>query len=857
MLELFSFGADDLSIRMLNFLFSPILSLFNDYGTTAASTTGISQAFSAGFTLFNQAMAFLASAYVLIHTASAIIRTAHEGEVMGKSWSTSWVPLRIGFGYFVLIPLSSGYSLIQVAIMFFTLSGVGLANSLSTVMTTMFLKADVTTTVQLTQPPPSQMAYKLASESYKSLSCVQYGNEYISGKNASWGYNIAPMGLSEVIIEGEKNTYFFGGVPNAEFGGNYPLVNTGININEYRLTAHAINDAANSVGNFFASVPLMGSITQSAGEFLGGSFSSDVCGKITYLNPASLDESTLDSVYGGDSTAIKQFKSEFANVYNQALRKMISSLGELVYSYYVNDKDVNAVFDDKEYAMQFDAAAAEFDNTIKNWVKTKLTPDPVNNDKLTTNIADNVTDEFIVDLLKDGWISQGAAYFRMSKITEEINGTIDGSSLMTVGSRDRYRNQDGSYTNNTSEDELIIEIQPKLADAEARMNEWLSILNTYYKTINSTGSTLINPVTAYSQANNANSQNPLLDSFFESMFSIVGQNAEGLYMVMAPTGGANNHEDRIFFLEDAKSPIVVAQQLGNIFTAIGVSFLTAFFAASATMTSIGAAAISGGGSIGALLFVVPMMLVVVVSVLFCGLTFAYYVPMIPFIVWIGGIVSWLVSVLEAMIIAPIWAISFLSPEGDGFAGQKAEQGFLLILSVFLRPTLMIFGMFAALGVSFVVFAYINAVFMTVFIDASPSAFMSEIGIFKWFAKWIIYVILFITTMNTIYSLIHIIPDRVLRWIGGGDAPLGDMGVEQANKQAFGIAVGTGSQATSQGAGAMGNKSQAPTPDGDGDNTKTPGKDDDKQNTDAEMESREDTAGSNKGGKTAKGEDADR
>ncbi|SFK54395.1 hypothetical protein [Methylophaga sulfidovorans] len=94
-------------------------------------------------------------------------------------------------------------------------------------------------------------------------------------------------------------------------------------------------------------------------------------------------------------------------------------------------------------------------------------------------------------------------------------------------------------------------------------------------------------------------------------------------------------------------------------------------------------------------------------------------------------------------------------------------------------------------------------------------------------------------MNTIYSLIHIIPDRVLRWIGGGDAPLGDMGVEQANKQAFGIAVGTGSQATSQGAGAMGNKGTTPTPDGD--KTKNPGKDDDKQNTDAEKEEK---AGSN-------------
>lgn len=113
-------------------------------------------------------------------------------------------------------------------------------------------------------------------------------------------------------------------------------------------------------------------------------------------------------------------------------------------------------------------------------------------------------------------------------------------------------------------------------------------------------------------------------------------------------------------------------------------------------------------------------------------------------------------------------------------------------------------------------------------------------------------------MNTIYSLIHIIPDRVLRWIGGGDAPLGDMGVEQANKAAFGVAVSTGSNATSQGAAAIGRKNQ--DIDDDKDKPKGPGgpgKDGNKQDVSAEKNERANGADSNKKGKTEASEENNR
>ncbi len=59
------------------------------------------------------------------------INTAHEGTAMGKKWSAVWIPMRSVAGMALLVPApSTGYSMIQVTVMWIILQGVGAADAL-------------------------------------------------------------------------------------------------------------------------------------------------------------------------------------------------------------------------------------------------------------------------------------------------------------------------------------------------------------------------------------------------------------------------------------------------------------------------------------------------------------------------------------------------------------------------------------------------------------------------------------------------------------------------------------------------------------------------------------------------------
>ena len=82
------------------------------------------------FKVFNTAALTLGAAIVIYTTIVGLLKTAQEGEFLGKQWSSLWVPLRTVFGIAALFPLSSGYCAIQVIFMWVILQGVGAANSL-------------------------------------------------------------------------------------------------------------------------------------------------------------------------------------------------------------------------------------------------------------------------------------------------------------------------------------------------------------------------------------------------------------------------------------------------------------------------------------------------------------------------------------------------------------------------------------------------------------------------------------------------------------------------------------------------------------------------------------------------------
>jgi len=75
-----------------------------------------------------------------------------------------------------------------------------------------------------------------------------------------------------------------------------------------------------------------------------------------------------------------------------------------------------------------------------------------------------------------------------------------------------------------------------------------------------------------------------------------------------------------------------------------------------------------------------------------GITIAYVLPMIPWVMWMAGVCGWIILVCEAMVAVPLWMLAHMTIGGDGLHG-RAIEGWGLLFNVVFRPTLMVIGLF--------------------------------------------------------------------------------------------------------------------------------------------------------------------
>ncbi len=133
---------------------------------------------------------------------------------------------------------------------------------------------------------------------------------------------------------------------------------------------------------------------------------------------------------------------------------------------------------------------------------------------------------------------------------------------------------------------------------------------------------------------------------------------------------------------------------------------------------------------------------------FCGwcITFgsmlAIYTPLIPYILFIFGSLGWFISTLEAMVAAPFVALGILSPGGQHEILGRAEPAVMILLNIFLRPSLMIFGMMGGMLLAPVAVSILNSTFLGVMgsINSSP-------GIIELIVFISAYATLVVTAMN--------------------------------------------------------------------------------------------------------------
>lgn len=273
----------------------------------------------------------------------------------------------------------------------------------------------------------------------------------------------------------------------------------------------------------------------------------------------------------------------------------------------------------------------------------------------------------------------------------------------------------------------------------------------------------------------------------------------------------------VYHLEDPDSdPIMTVKNLGDWIAVSGETFALWKAYTTATLEGVGAAAQSSlipgsailAGVAKSLASLVVQLWALVSSsisaLMYLGYFLGTWIPMVPFLIFATGVIGWLIFVVEMMAAGMLWAAAHTTPaREDSFIGSQT-QGYLLVMSGFFRPALMVLGLVASNALLYPCTAFLNEAFLTQFRSLQAD---SATGLFSLASYLTIYAIVVFVMYMLIFALPQALPDNILRWIGAGVGDLGEKGMgsklegtasQQARQAAvWAASVGAGKQEASQ------------------------------------------------------------
>jgi hypothetical protein len=165
---------------------------------------------------------------------------------------------------------------------------------------------------------------------------------------------------------------------------------------------------------------------------------------------------------------------------------------------------------------------------------------------------------------------------------------------------------------------------------------------------------------------------------------------------------------------------------------------------------------------------------------------AYWLPILPFVIWVGQVLGWMISVMELLIATPVWMAAHLHPEGEGVSGQHAASGYKVVLELLLRPTLLVFGLI----VTMLILTPFMQFFSTSFFNAfSTTTADSVTGLVAFFVMIFIYGAMCWMVINMVLNAITIVPNGIMRVIGGMEGTNAHLGKEMSSGVKAGMMMG--------------------------------------------------------------------
>jgi conjugal transfer/type IV secretion protein DotA/TraY len=164
-----------------------------------------------------------------------------------------------------------------------------------------------------------------------------------------------------------------------------------------------------------------------------------------------------------------------------------------------------------------------------------------------------------------------------------------------------------------------------------------------------------------------------------------------------------------------------------------------------------------------------------------GLFLAYLLPLMPFFRFFFHVLTWILLVFESVVSMPLLALAHVNPYGDGLPGQMATRGYYMLLSIVLKPLLMVVGLLVGFLIFFVAINFLNLAYGiavgSLYNQASSMSVISHI-IYS-----VMYTVLAVICANNSFKTIGYFSENIMSWIGqaaagGRQSNLGDAGAMQ-------------------------------------------------------------------------------
>ncbi len=757
---------NDLAHNWIGYLFrsQPMQNLLiNSAGySQATQDQAIQTAMRGALAFYSTAILVVAGLVLLYHLTHMVAETAHTGKVMGNA-NQIWAPIRLVFAIGLLIPIGdAGLNTGQYIMVQMAEWGSGLASNTWQRFSTVIAQRNATVI-----PPPAPQVASVVQSLALSHACMYAYNYYLGQGNGGVSLVFGP-GADETVRQHEFN------------GDSYRIVEFGNNLDGQR----------------------------------------SICGRYEFSLLTTGGSRAFPSINGNaadydryDMQKVQQIYNAIINAFN-ATETAVASMAQQQTQHIIASIDGSGTVNIPQNS-SFRSLVQQFSTQLQTNIAS------IFNNQSNSTTSTNLANEWSAL----GWVAAGAWFNTISRTQGNvINATRDAlpnvspPTLLSAG----VFSGSGGGTNDT-----VLRTGDVLREFSSWMAQGYPNTPVTQEDIRRWGTD------AQVGAPNFVGKSGILDS----LMSIVDSVGRDIGFWKFRIGATANP---LAELADSghKSLFMAFDTLDKVISWGGALDAATKAVASGSATSVEAflksdkakawaipSGILGLLANGTNMFIMMMASIAVLfaSVFFTvGVTLGFIIPLLPFTLFFFNTLAWAVSLFEAVVSMPLWALAHLTTKGEGIHGDMGKQGYFFIFSIFLRPVLMVLGLVAGLLIFYVAIAILN---MTYSIAAQGSGSWGvDKSSFNTLSKVIlevIYAIFAYICANTSFKTINFFPEHAMRWMssqGVATERMGDKGIMNQATQAFtayGFKESIGSMVSRSPAVAFGFRSLVGGPSGGG------------------------------------------